>query len=386
MAHRLLVLLIPIVLVLVVVAVLWFGRPADQPPEVSWVTPAVGTESEEGALLTLQVEAADPDGLLARVEFFRGDTLLGTVREPPYVWSWGEAPVGEWVLHARAVDEDGLTGDAPPRTIRVIPVPNRPPVVELTAPTDGSTVRAGRPVPIRTWASDADGEVLRVEFLVDGEVVAVKENMPYDISVGTLQEGTHEIAVRAVDDEGATTTSETAHVTAVVEEVMQVSLEAEEGKVVFPMSVAKDEDASGGRFVTTLVREHGQVVFSFDLKVPATVVVWCRVLAPDGMHDSFYVHANDGEKDVFDILEKKWTGSWEWVPLCGRGGTGEPETEVPRLLRLPAGANTITFRGRERNTFLDRIILTDDLQWRPEGANWDAYGNPIGAETVPVVF
>jgi hypothetical protein len=49
----------------------------------------------------------------------------------------------------------------------------------------------------------------------------------------------------------------------------------------------------------------------------------------------------------------------------GRGSSGSPLALNPRTFSLSAGTHTVRFRGREANTKLDRIFITNDLTANP---------------------
>src|SRR5262249_41339857 len=70
-----------------------------------------------GSDVTITADARDPDGVVSRVDFFAGATLLGTVTPVPsnlVSITWSNPPVGNYVLTAKATDNDsGMTISAP---------------------------------------------------------------------------------------------------------------------------------------------------------------------------------------------------------------------------------------------------------------------------------
>src|SRR5688500_14366419 len=79
---------------------------------------------------------------------------------------------------------------------------NQPPTVAVTAPAQGASVGANVTVPFTANASDAGGAVARVEFRVDGTLIATDTSSPYSttVSTGTLTAGTHTAQATAVDN------------------------------------------------------------------------------------------------------------------------------------------------------------------------------------------
>ena len=90
---------------------------------------------------------------------------------------------------------------------------NLPPSVNITQPTAGATFTAPANVQIDATASDTDGQVLQVEFLVDGAVVGSDTTVPYSFSWNNVALGTYSLTARATDDKGAATLSSPVSIT-----------------------------------------------------------------------------------------------------------------------------------------------------------------------------
>ena len=139
------------------------------------------------------------------------------------------------------------------------------------------------------------------------------------------------------------------------------------------MSVGTDVQAFGGRYVYSTATDSGTAVWSFSIPVAGNYYVWCRVMAPDPQHDSFYARTNGGNEDIYDDAQGTWSASWQWSVLNGRNGTGIPLTLDPRIVVLSAGTNTLTVRGREVTSKLDRILITSDPAFIPTDGNVSAF-------------
>src|SRR5206468_8073537 len=81
---------------------------ADAPPSVTLTAPVDATAYAEPASIALAASASDTDGTIARVDFYAGSTLIGTVTAPPYTATWSNVPAGTYVLMAVAVDNAGM--------------------------------------------------------------------------------------------------------------------------------------------------------------------------------------------------------------------------------------------------------------------------------------
>lgn len=84
---------------------------------------------------------------------------------------------------------------------------NLPPGVTLTQPPNPSRFRAPASVLLEAVASDPDGAVTNVQFLMNGGLLASASAPPYVFTVSNLAAGNYAFAARAVDNAGAAATS-----------------------------------------------------------------------------------------------------------------------------------------------------------------------------------
>jgi RHS repeat-associated protein len=81
----------------------------DQPPTVTLKTPANNSTYVAPAIVPLYAAASDPDGTIAKVEFYNGGTLLGTATSAPYTYPWTAVGAGSYPVTAKAYDNQGAT-------------------------------------------------------------------------------------------------------------------------------------------------------------------------------------------------------------------------------------------------------------------------------------
>ena len=87
------------------------------------------------------------------------------------------------------------------------PPPNSPPTVALTAPAEGASFGQGTPIGLAATAADTDGQVSKVEFYAGQTKLGEDTSGPYTHSWATANPGTHQLTARAIDNQGASTTS-----------------------------------------------------------------------------------------------------------------------------------------------------------------------------------
>jgi hypothetical protein len=147
------------------------------------------------------------------------------------------------------------------------------------------------------------------------------------------------------------------------------ALEAEVGQLRGTMITVSDLDACGQ---TALSASDTTNSLSISLTVPtgSDYVLWMRVRAPASSDRAVWVAVDasgvfQDPEDLFDI-HSDVTGSYGWRRVTRRGsGTTSAPGEDPRLLSLGAGPHTLEVRLRESDLLLDRLALSDHLDYVP---------------------
>ena len=116
--------------------------PLNPSPTVSLTSPTNGSSITLGAQFTLSANAADLTsngavGVVSKVEFFNGTTSLGAATTAPYSITWKPIAAGNYILTARATDNQGATGTSASATVSVL-APLPAPTISSFAPTSGS--------------------------------------------------------------------------------------------------------------------------------------------------------------------------------------------------------------------------------------------------------
>jgi Heparinase II/III-like protein/Bacterial Ig domain/PA14 domain len=82
---------------------------SNQPPDLLLTQPAHGKAFAVPATVTVNAFAQDPDGLVAKVEFFVGETKIGERSAAPYSLMLSNLPIGDYTLSAVATDNQGAS-------------------------------------------------------------------------------------------------------------------------------------------------------------------------------------------------------------------------------------------------------------------------------------
>jgi Bacterial Ig domain len=81
----------------------------DAPTSVQFTSPAANAVFASPANIPLSAIANDPNGNLARVDYFLGNAIIGSAASPPFTYSWLNVPPGTYRLRAVATDGGGLS-------------------------------------------------------------------------------------------------------------------------------------------------------------------------------------------------------------------------------------------------------------------------------------
>jgi hypothetical protein len=98
----------------------------NQAPVATMTGPASGSQYNTPATITLSATASDPDGSVAKVEFFNGTTLIpgATVTNAPYTFTWANVAAGTYSVTAKATDNLGKATSSAAIQVKVWASPN----------------------------------------------------------------------------------------------------------------------------------------------------------------------------------------------------------------------------------------------------------------------
>jgi gliding motility-associated-like protein len=174
-------------------------------PVVAITSPAPNAQFTLGGPITIAAAATDANGTITKVEFFNGTTKLGEDLTSPYSFIWGNAPIGNHSLTARATDNENNLSTSTAVAISVST--NSPPVVLITSPLTSAEVNIRSTISITVSASDANGNVAKVEFFTGTTKLGEDLTSPYGFIWSNAPAGDHSLTAKATDNLGAIGTS-----------------------------------------------------------------------------------------------------------------------------------------------------------------------------------
>jgi Bacterial Ig domain len=183
----------------------------NSPPTVSITSPVNGQTFAAPATLTLTANASDSGGSIARVEFYRGNSLVGSATTAPYSVTLPNVGAGTYSFTAKAIENSGASTTSSPVSVTV--QLNSPPTVSITSPVNGQTFAAPAAVTLTASASDPGGSIARVDFYRGSSLVGSVTTAPYSFTLSNVGVGIYLFTAKAFDNSGASTTSSSVWVT-----------------------------------------------------------------------------------------------------------------------------------------------------------------------------
>ena len=181
------------------------GTIAPQVPSVTWTSPANNARFIAPASIPLAANASDLENGINRIDFYEGTRKLGQDTTPPYTFDWSAVPAGNYALRAVAVNPLGLARTS--SIVNVVVESNAAPLVTLTNPPNGSIIVQPASLAVGASASDPDGTVQRVDFLLDDAPLGSSTIVPYSVTWSAPSLGSHVLKAIATDNRGVSTLS-----------------------------------------------------------------------------------------------------------------------------------------------------------------------------------
>jgi len=154
-------------------------------------------------------------------------------------------------------------------------------------------------------------------------------------------------------------TNDPAYIPEGKEETMELRIEAESGMLESPMTTGDDSEASGGQYIhgTSGAAEEGSAEYTFQIAEAGIYVIWGRCYALSLIEDSFIIQVDGNDKLVWKLNQNYNTWLWQKVN----------DDEDEQDFYLDVGQHTLKVIKRENNARLDKMLITKDPLYQPEG-------------------
>jgi hypothetical protein len=243
-------------------------------------------------------------------------------------------------------------------TYNMAPTSNVPPFAWL-GPDPDQEITLPNPAVLNGFVAD-DGPVTTTWEKLSGPGTVTFDNPnAVDTTATFSAAGPYLLQLKADDGEKVGSADLMVFVSPQTPQLVTLQQDAETGDLTAPMEVRAAPNASGGLYVivpegsgnnfdTSTYGGPGEVGLSFNIPEGGPYNLWARTIAPNEGSNSFYV-TSDG------TLISDWavptSAGWQWNKIV----------EV----FLGPGNFDVEFRQREDGTWLDQVLLTNDLSFVP---------------------
>jgi gliding motility-associated-like protein len=185
---------------------------ANTAPVVNIISPSNNSSVEYGSQISIAANASDASGTITKVEFYNGSNKLGEDSSSPFTFQWSNIAAGTYSLTAKAFDDKGLSTSSSIVNITV-QAANTAPVVNITSPSNNSSVEYGSQISISANATDATGTITKVEFYNGSNKLGEDSSSPFTFQWSNVAAGTYSLTAKASDDKGLSTNSSIVNIT-----------------------------------------------------------------------------------------------------------------------------------------------------------------------------
>jgi RHS repeat-associated protein len=175
----------------------------DAPPTVALTAPLTGSSYVGLATIALAADVADSDGTVAKVQFYRGGTLIATTTSAPYTANWTNAAPGTYSITARVTDNLGIVTISAPVTVTV----TNPVTVSMATPLNNARFIPPATIDLTANATTSNGTIARVDFYNDATLIGSVTTPPFTVPWSNVGTGKYRITAKATDNQGISKTS-----------------------------------------------------------------------------------------------------------------------------------------------------------------------------------
>lgn len=181
----------------------------ENKPEIPFtiIEPLRNARFQQGDVIAIQVAVPESKKKILRVEFYRGNVLLGTSIEPPYSFKWQNTLSGDFNLVARLLYDDGSSLIS--QVVRITVVQKFDPKMILNYDINQNAENpAFHQVQLEVEFEYLKAAIRHVGYFVNGVFLGKNEENPYSYLWDYVLPGTYRVKAVAMDASGKTLESE----------------------------------------------------------------------------------------------------------------------------------------------------------------------------------
>lgn len=167
-------------------------KKANFPPVVQIISPNNGEQFLPNTAIKVEAEAMDPDGGIAKVEFFSNGTLIGTATAAPFIAVFSPAQPGKYELVAKAFDDKNSSTTSGVVVVEVqglVEIPN----ISILSPIENEVFIEGTDVELMVMFDGNDEAVEKVSYYNGQELIGVSNASPFSFVWKSVPLGNHKL-------------------------------------------------------------------------------------------------------------------------------------------------------------------------------------------------
>lgn len=185
------------------------------PPSVNINSPTDGDVFGPGHSIYINADAAagNSGDHISSVKIYADNQLLVQLNNAPYQYEWQSYTFGSHQIKVVATDSNGSTATQQVSVSVLDTDVPLPPTVSISNPVHNQQFNHGDAIEIAAIAEDSDGQISKVEFYQNGQLLNIDTQFPYSYVLHGAAVGDHQLTVVATDDSDVSTTSSVVNIT-----------------------------------------------------------------------------------------------------------------------------------------------------------------------------
>lgn len=170
-------------------------------PNVSLISPTNNQIFDQGDPIGLMVMFEGDDKAVEKVEYYRGNQLIGTSRNSPFSFDWKSAPVGRHSVKAVAYGGQPATKKET-EIVNITVDAKSSQVFAITSPTRNARSYEGINLTIRVQLPESSRKIKNVEYFRGNQRLGSSSNDPYHFTWRDIPAGEHNLVARLNYEDG----------------------------------------------------------------------------------------------------------------------------------------------------------------------------------------
>jgi chitodextrinase len=170
-------------------------------PNISLISPTNNQIFDQGDPIGLMVMFEGDDKAVEKVEYYRGNQLIGTTTKNPFSFDWKSAPVGRHRIKAIAYGGQPATKKET-EIINITVDAKSSQVFSITSPIRNARSYEGMNLTIRVQLPESSRKIKNVEYFRGNQRLGFSSNDPYNFTWRDIPSGEHNLVARLNYEDG----------------------------------------------------------------------------------------------------------------------------------------------------------------------------------------